>query len=96
LCDFTIRYSRLDRRLPFILLGPSIEGQRIYVLAAIGILIGPAVIGAINLYGWYFERNAGTDFGWRVVSLATVISSLTTGFYLTLLKRSASIQQTTT
>jgi len=82
--------------LPFILFRPNIEGHRIYVLATIGILIGPAIIGTLNLCSWCIDRSAGTDFGWRVVLLATVISALTTGIYLTLLKRSVRIQQTTT
>ena len=74
--------------LPILLFTPNIEGRRVYILACIGTLIGPATIGAINLCVWLVDRNAGTDFGWGFVLIATVISALTTSIYLTFLKLS--------
>jgi hypothetical protein len=72
--------------LPIILSVQKITGRHLWVLGVIGTLIGPFVIGAIDLISWKLDRSAGTDFEWGVIGIATAISFLTTALYLASLK----------
>lgn len=72
--------------LPIILSVQKITERHLWVLGVIGTLIGPFVIGAIDLISWKLDRSAGTDFGWGFIGIATAISFLTTALYLTALK----------
>jgi hypothetical protein len=71
--------------LPFVLAFNRINGWRLWVLAVIGLLIGPTIIGAWAFACKVTEGSTIKDFLYMGV-IATAISLLTTTFYLTVLK----------
>jgi hypothetical protein len=77
--------------LPFVILASNFSGRRIWVLAAVGILIGPAVILAFALYS-RLTLGDGAGF-WPGASdfllFAAIISAASTFSYLLLIRYSA-------
>jgi hypothetical protein len=73
--------------LPFVIFVDRIDGWRLWSMAAVGFLIGPATIFAIALFVKVSEDGAVFDeehLEWWC--LAAAISALTTALYLTTLK----------
>ena len=70
--------------LPLVLLINRFDGWRSWFLAVIGTLMGPALLVALNLCIRLAEPSQKFDIveGWKVESVVTTISLITTALYL--------------